>query len=190
MVAMLAFGGTFAYFTAKADNVTAGKVTTGTLKMGGSLTVTSSDKIVPNQTISTATNGITVTGNTVAAYRMKVEITSIKAGEVDKQAKDYPLLTVAILTEADEADASWLPHTDGYSYYNTLKKGDSIATLDKIANKVAIKLDATAGNEYQGLTVAYTITIEATQAEYFGTNGALAEGKAYTEATELAAFWG
>ncbi len=191
MVAMLAFGGTYAYFTASVASTTDGTVVTGTLAMNGTLTLTNSTRIVPNQSVEAGNMaGITVTGTTISAYRIKLDIESIKKGEDDfTDSSNY--ITIAVLTAAGAADTNWTAPTqaDGYLYYNKVQAGNTVATMDTIAAKIAVSMNALAGNDYQGLTVTYSVSIEATQAEYNGSTGALEDGASITADVAKALAW-
>ena len=189
MVAMLAFGGTYAYFTASSGAKT-GSVTTGTLNIGGTLTFSASDdSLVPNQVVTIGDmSTVTVTGTTVAAYRVKFEITSIMDGSDDVTEAKKAKFSIDILddsnktllvgaTENAAAELTWTKHTDNYYYYKYAKTGTNDendvglgGTLNTILPQLTIKLDSSADDTYQGLTVNYTITIQAAQAEYIASS--------------------
>ena len=194
LVALLAFGGTYAYFTASVE--ASGSVTTGTLSLNNKtaeVTLTLTDtKIVPNETIDLTSElaEITLEGNTVSALRITlgdVEITDSEdapftdtEGYVKLSLTDSNTTKVWKLNEEDDEDKAY--------YYTNLVVGtantvDSLTSIevdsleDVLSNvAVGISLDKKAGNTYQNLTVSFTIKIEAVQAEYH-------EGFSYTEGT-------
>lgn len=169
MVAMLAFGGTYAYFTASSGEKT-GTATTGTLTIGGTVEFAASDEsLVPNQTITLGTpSTLTVTGTTIAAYRVAFSYTLTKGGSAFTETKGQEKFSLDMVDGEGTSvvGATWTKHTDGYYYYNKVATGDSIANLGTIVSAFQIALDDSADDTYQGITVNYTITIQAAQAEY------------------------
>jgi len=178
LVAILAFGGTYAYFSDSAS-LTGGSVTTGTLTLGADTTITiNEDSLVPNQTVkATAAADIDLTGNTVAAVRITLSDVQLSGG----QSPDASKLTVVV------SGANWKKLTDGSYYYTTYVSSleDIVASAD-----VSISLDKTAGNEWQGVTATFSITIEAEQAEFHETLGgtAITAGTAIDEAKVASLF--
>ena len=191
IVALLAFGGSYAYFTAS-SGMTGGKVVTGTLTMGEAVTLntTLDDSFVPGQSVAvTGYQDIAVSGNTYAAYRLKISNIAITAKTAGATAPDAEssLFTIEV-SGLDETTPEWVEH-DGYWYYYQVKTGDTVTKLGNIIPSITISLASTATNEYQNLEVTFGVTFEATQAEYAGdnTNG-------YTQATAIdpadaAALW-
>ena len=185
LVAVFAFGGTYAYFNAKASSATT-TVTAGTLTLNGkydgsgdAISLTSTSKIVPNQTID-LTGGIgavTLGGNTVSALRIK--ISNIQITKVGGSATTTDENVVLSLLASDgTASTTWL--TDGSDantyYYTTAVVGEGTGAISTIAgalgtNKVGLTLKAAADNSYQGATIVFTISVEAAQVE-FDANGA------------------
>ena len=195
MVAMLAFGGTYAYFTAKA-NVVGSTVTTGTLKLEttGQVTFSTSGYLVPNKIQALGDmSTVKATGTTVAAYRIKFAVTDVSGAAegvtVDDNFKSKITINILdgsdnSLIKTDTTDAGWIKDgTTGYFYYNrTIAPEEHTVggfTMEKIANKLVITLDAEADNTYQGLTITYEIAIESVQAEYVGESATATQGYAH-----------
>ena len=182
IVALLAFGGSYAYFTAS-SGMTGGKVVTGTLKMGGAVTLNSTldDSFVPGQSIVvTGYENIAVSGNTYAAYRLKISELSIEDKDTSDAAPDGSLFTITV-SGLDQTTPEWVKHSDGYWYYYQVNTGDAVTKLGNIIPSITISLAGTATNEYQNLEVTFGVTFEATQAEYAGSNT-----NGYTAATTIA----
>ena len=179
MVAMLAFGGTYAYFTATA-NATGGKVTAKTLTIGGqaegtTVTLGADSKIVPGQTIEiTELDNLTAAGDTVAAFRIKLELGKVYQSNGTTEFSDENLSTYVkvemLNAEGTDKDSNWIDGGDGYLYYNTITDGDTFAKLGDKVGKMNVSLSADAGNAYQGIIINFSIKFEAMQAEFHGTN--------------------
>lgn len=170
LVAVLAFGGTYAYFSSTTGAMT-GSVTTGTLKLTGGTTslaiVETEDSLVPNQTVTLDTTGIKLQGNTISALRMNLSVTKIvksDSTEVKTGLDDLIELDIDVAVSG----ANWLQDgTTSTYYYNKAVVGGSTATAETALDAtISLKLKSTVGNEYQGATIHYSLTIEATQAEY------------------------
>ena len=197
MVAMLAFGGTYAYFTASSGEQT-GTVNTGTLTIGGTVAFAASDNtLVPNQTITLGSpSTLTVDGTTWAAYRIAFSYTLTKGGSTFTETGDSKFSLDIIGSDNNTVIGStWSTLTNGYYYYLTVAKGETIGNLGTIAKAFQIKLDKDADDSYQGVTVNYTITVQAAQAEYVEATGNinydLAETQKTITATEAAKLaWG
>ena len=165
LVAVLAFGGTYAYFS---DTVTSNSasVTTATLTLTDTLTLSvSEDSLVPNQTAPVTLTDMELGGNTISAVRIKMGAVTLKKGEQNFTApegqSDY--LTIAIADATTGSFAGWEYDSASKAYYykayvSTLAIDDSM-TLSVALNKAA-------GNEWQGVTATFSITVEAVQAEY------------------------
>ncbi len=196
MVAMLAFGGTYAYFTATASDVDA-TATTGILKTNGTLAITNVTKIVPNQTVDVTANlaDVKIQGNTISAIRATIAITKITDGnasntEVTNTKKDK--FTLSITDAASKAlgdtDCKWVKDGD-YLYYLAYIDPTGDVALSTLLTKVSIKLAEDAGNDYQNLTVTFGVTFEVVQAEYNGSLGAVTESSELNLATAKALTW-
>lgn len=169
LVAVFAFGGTYAYFNA---SVTAeGSLVAGTLTLNeGSaeaVSLTEDSKIVPNQKIdlTTTLGAITLEGNTVSALRIALGTVTVTAadGETTLDASKVSLVFTQPTT------TTWNAGTEtGTYYYGKTVDGTTCATLATALTgcKVTIQLAADADNSYQGATIEYSVEIDAAQAEY------------------------
>ena len=169
LVAVLAFGGTYAYFN---DSVTAdgGSVTTATLVLTDTVAITAAtDDLVPNQTIDIELGNVELSGTTLSAVRFKLSALTLTGGAsatLTEEQKGYLVLSA----EASDltGNKGWEAGSDGYFYYK-----DFVKTLDVDGSlDVSIALNKLAGNEWQGITATFSITFEAMQAEYYESNGA------------------
>jgi predicted ribosomally synthesized peptide with SipW-like signal peptide len=117
LVAMLAFGGTYAYFTAEATQDIKGSVTTATVQLNGGseVTITVDEFLLPGATI-VADNSLQVTNKSnVGTYIFAiVTVTAKDADEAEYDAWEY---------EDGVADKDKVPYT--------IAKGDFTALADK-----------------------------------------------------------
>ncbi|MBR2970051.1 MAG: SipW-dependent-type signal peptide-containing protein [Clostridia bacterium] len=192
MVAMLAFGGTYAYFTAQSKsntaNITAGTLTLGGADINGTITISDVAKIVPNQSVSlSSADAVVLGGNTVAALRVKIVVGEVtqsaagaKIGEIDESK-----LTVAITATTGY---TWTKHTDGYYYLNKTVVGTTNPAMSTYGS-FAVALASDAGNEWQGATCTFSLVIEAAQAEYAGDATVVEAGSEIAVATAAALTW-
>ena len=169
MVAMLAFGGTFAYFTATA-NQSGATIVTGKLSMNVTTnveTVIDAD-LVPNQQVNmTAVSLADAFGdtNTIGALRAKVTIKAATSNTT-AQAKDT-------FDVSGTAPAGWTMETTTVSgndivivlyYGKAFKAGVNAPTeLPKIPVTMKSTLD---GADYMGKTFDVSIAFDYVQAEY------------------------
>ena len=211
LVAVLAFGGTYAYFSAKtgefSGNITMGKLYVDlTNNAGATVTLGEIELAHPNQQILSETYKVNLTKgtdvSTIAAFvRVKVEaeLTSLQTEGTgasitykgnDQGDKDITPLTIFTITAGD----GWYQHTDGYAYYVV----DKNASGDKVAKPLSTSADMAltisvnkevgknGSTFFMGATGTYTITVEAIQAEYLDNSATGANS--YTVAM-LAAQW-
>ena len=170
MVAMLAFGGTFAYFTATADTKS-GSTKTGviTLSTDNTTITISKQDILPHEALLTTEEATGITYDTKNATRAQVAFftftVEIKKGDVPVKG------ATLIITPPDEgafADAVLMTTGEGIVNSNTAK---TVAILIPAATNsinmtgLAVSFDATANSDngeipnLMGATI--TITIEA-----------------------------
>ena len=165
LVALLAFGGTYAYFS---DTVTAagGKVTTATLTLTDNVAITASaDDLVPNQILPIVIGDVELGGTTISAVRFSISNVALKKGESTFTPPEGQAnyLTVAAADVTGGSFAGW--EKDGnYYYYKAYVK--TLAINDSMT--LSVTLNADAGNEWQGVEATFSITFEAVQAEYNG----------------------
>ena len=129
MVAMLAFGGTYAYFTAESAK-TAGKVDMGrvSLKANSAATVTTGD-LVPTQQVLQGTIGYTNDSTTSTFIAVKFDVTY--TGKVfiaaETNAEEIEATTNTKIAEVKEAYA---PYFKGYTDENSNPSLEVIRKLD------------------------------------------------------------
>lgn len=186
LVAVLAFGGTYAYFSANAN--ASGSITTGTLKLTATsetLTLSATeDSLVPNQSVEVKMDNFKLEGNTVSALRMKLEITGITGTGAPDLATAKTMFELTLTAAASPAitDFGWsAEQDDNYYYSDHVLSAETAVTFGSLV-KVGIKMKAAAGNEYQGLTISYKIVVEAAQAEYHAEG---ASGNAMTSGAKI-----
>jgi predicted ribosomally synthesized peptide with SipW-like signal peptide len=214
LVAVLAFGGTYAYFSAK-TNTFSGNITMGKLYVDlkdGASSVTTLGEITlahPNQQILNKSYTVDLTKDTnvstIGAFaRVKVtaELTSLTtsgegsaivySGNTQGDAHITPL---TIFTVA--AGDGWYQHTDGYTYYVANKASGATGAAKAITaaeGKATLPLTIDVNKEvgkggstfFMGATGTYTITVEVIQAEYLDSN--VTPDNQYT-VEKLAAQW-
>ena len=167
MVAMLAFGGTYAYFTATASEKTT-NFTTGSVKLTSSGTFTESlADVVPGDSLTTGAIKLTSTTEGTAAYlAIEFELTATKdAQPVDLSGTSLETVT-ELLTEG------WYSAGDNvYVWCGTEGVGDGTPLAVTTGNSVnitdsALTFDADAdwaesGKEPELMNADITITINA-----------------------------
>ncbi len=166
LVGILAFGGTYAYFSAEASAT--GTVTAKTLKLTKSsdLSVSATGKIVPNQSVSynLAEGDIKLTGDTISVLRITLSDVTVTPADTGTTL-DKSLVTVSV---TGKVTSDWTRHTDGnYYYLKTVTGGMDLST---ILTSVGVKLDSSANNDWQGAEISYGFTVQAVQYEYVGDN--------------------
>ena len=187
LVAVLAFGGTYAYFSAKTQAFE-GDITMGALYVD--LTDEDGDTIVlgdieiaqPNQEILNEEYVVNLTKgsdvSTINAFvRVKVEanLTSltVKDGKFDGIPTAESAVTPTTLFTITAGDG-WYQHTDGYAYYVTNKAAAKDAIMAEVSDTanlpLSIVVNKNVGNGgstfFMGATGTYSITVEAIQADY------------------------
>lgn len=168
--ALLAVGGTLAYFTAK-DEVT-NVVNMGNVKISLSEPKfeignpgRTADKVVPGTTLNKDPTVKNIGAND-CYVRMKVDVNVEKSGQPeDKAAAGWPF-PVLISTEYFKYDVrKWhYNKEDGYFYYQDILRAGSEDTAVLFQ---AFTIPTKWGNEYADATVKVNITAEAVQAENF-----------------------
>ena len=186
MVAMLAFGGTFAYFTATANSKSA-NITTGVIKLVSGEKVTATGIMVDKQSVLGKVE-IDSTGTTVDSF----VFVTLKSSAVKATGTVEAALTWADLFGSELAVSGenvWtklkdLENGEGTVYYRYVTS----ATADKQEFISALTINCSTNWEEgkpqpkeMGATVSVTISAKAIQAYSFGdgTNTAENAGKAY-----------
>lgn len=181
LVAVLAFGGTYAYFSDAAGPVS-GDITMGTLTVAlndgegavealGEITVAQ-----PNQAIVDGTTyTIATTGSTIDSYvRVKVTAVLDSVNYEDNDQGDSHINATNIFTIT--AGDGWVLHTDGYLYMSSVENATSASKADQVTSNagaeltLTIKVNKEVGEDgstfFMGATGEYSITVEAIQADY------------------------
>ena len=162
LVAVLAFGGTYAYFTDKATATD--EITMATLGIT-EITLTVEDgKVVPGQDVLTAPISFKSDANTNAPMIMlaKVEIAPESGATI---------ATAATVNTTWEAVTG---HTGYYAYKGTGYKTAGAAS-ENFTLVDSVFVDRENGNDIMGKKLTVTVTVWAMQAEYVGAaNGATA----------------
>ena len=161
LVGILAFGGTYAYFTAKGAGT--GNITMGTLGINETITVdVQTSKVVPGQDALKAPVKFSSSDKTNIPMMMlaKVEITAETGATI---------ITKATFSSDWEAVAD---HEGFYAY-----KGSGYKTAGTASEEFTlvenVYVDRTNGNDIMGKTLTVTVTVWAMQADFVGTaNGA------------------
>lgn len=184
LVGILAFGGTYAYFSANASAT--GSVTAKTLKLEkkSELSISTTGKIVPNQSVtySLAAEDIKLTGETISVLRITLSDVTVTPASTGTTL-DKGLVTVSV---TGNVDSEWGKYSDGNYYY--LKTVTGEMDLSSILTSVGVKLDSSANNDWQGATISYGFTVQAVQYEYVGSNTAITSGTKVAATDAAAAF--
>lgn len=201
LVAVLAFGGTYAYFSANAS--ASGTVTMGTLTLniedadtqteGVQLSVTT-DKVVPNQPVITEGTTISYAGTDIDFFIRGSFTVTVTGYDADGQlGTNEPAHTSADFYSATGLE-NWVKAADNNYYYvgaaNKAATDKAVAVTSATAPTSFIselKLSKYIGNGgstyYMGATVTITMNIEVIQANY------LESITANSTVADLAAVW-
>ena len=200
LVAVLAFGGTYAYFSATSGEAIKAEVTMGKLKLGAtskseSATVAvSTQKIVPNQPVMVGTFTSTVETDINYYARMKLvvsDVTGFAAGHTDGDDTDTqpdcscPDKLETLLAGVDNVGANWVKADDGFYYIEDVRtsaSGDLSVTLNITINPEIGQVSST---HWMSTSVTISLTFEAVQADYIGVEDTNDNDK--IEANEIAA---
>ena len=175
MVAMLAFGGTFAYFTATAGTKS-GSTQTGviTLSTDNTTITISKQNILPHEALLTTAEATAITYDTTDATRAQVAFFTFTV-EIEKGDAPVEGATLIITTPSTGAfaDAVVMTTGEGIENSNTAK---TVAILIPAATNsinmtgLAVSFDATANSvngvipDLMGATITITIEAESIQA--------------------------
>lgn len=174
LCAVLAFGGTYAYFTGKVtgnDTITMGSLGIDTL----ALTV-QSEKVVPGQDAISAP----VTFKSTAATNVPM----IMLAKVEIEAEqDVTIIASATTNSTWEAVAD---HDGYYAYKGTGSFKTDGTSADTFTLVDHVYVDRTNGNDIMGKTLTVKVTVWAMQADYVGGVNGAEYGDATVEATTSA----
>ena len=148
MIAMLAFGGTYALFTANATKVTSGPVTTATIKLDGdtaaSLSITG-DKLLPGDTVTLAAS---VTNNS------DEKIYAFLAYKLDDASNGTLALTPSGWTKYDAAEGV---------YYKEIEAGAEVSVAGTAVYEATSKSEGATTGTGMGANVTVTVRFAAVQ---------------------------
>lgn len=179
LVGILAFGGTYAYFSSSAK--VEGTVKLGTLTLtenSGYAKVNKTDSalVVPNEPLVATKVDV---GSNIDHYvrlvvTVKVTLASDKSID-NKDAKEPDLSGVVVLTGLDGYATKTDSNTTYYYIKDTTtdtnaKKLSAGTTSYEVTGKISENVGANESDVYMGATIEYTVTVEAIQANYLGDN--------------------
>lgn len=185
LVGILAFGGTYAYFSANAS--ASGTVTMGTLKVvaGTSASVTGdTTKVVPNQQI--ISQEFKTTGTDIKYYaRLVIELTvsGTKSGDpATGECTVAELVTLGGLDGLKEVDGG----DDKTTYYYVATDGTNASILSSeqtytVTGTINKKAGHNGSDYYMGATITYKVSLETIQAEYLASSGSAGSAMAVTD---------
>ncbi|MBE5741618.1 MAG: hypothetical protein E7351_03745 [Clostridiales bacterium] len=159
MVAMLAFGGTYAYFTATSINATTGeKISTATIKLGAFDGVASiaEAKVVSGEAVVDSTkNTITVSNesdvDSWVFVKVKAEIDSEEVTQYLAQDAHTALTGTEVSGLYLNVGTGWTEFADGW-----WGKADKVAKETDVTFPVTVKYYGNSNFEYNNETSAYT----------------------------------
>lgn len=159
LVAVLAFGGTYAYFSAK--ETANGTITMGTLGLAELTLTVETDKVVPGQdALSTPVTFKSSDKTDIPMIMLaKVEITDVDSASIEASA------TVNSTWEAVSGHDGYYAYK-GAGYKTAGTASESFTLVDHVY------VDRTNGNSIMGKKLTVTVTVYAMQADYVSaTNG-------------------
>ena len=167
LVAVLAFGGTYAYFSAKADT-TKSTVTMGHLYLTdptATLTASVDTAAVPNQPVLNGAASVTVTTNIKYYAKVTLTVESVKIDtdhDCDDKCTDQDLDLLVIDEDLPEG---WVAGDDDNVWY--LTTASNAGTIELPATITVNPLVGNGGSQhFMKATISFTITFQAVQAEY------------------------
>ena len=167
MVAMLAFGGTFAYFTATAGNKT-GTVSTGTISIKSdkdTIEITKSN-ILPHESLLTADEATAITYDTSEATRAQIVYFTVKV-EIKKGTNPVTgaTLTLTAPTLTDAVTLAGGSDTEKTVAILVAANTQSVAMTGlQVAFDAEAKNENGAGHDLMGATITLTISAKSIQA--------------------------
>lgn len=120
MVAMLAFGGTYAYFTATATKKSTGEFTTGSIKLEANddaTFVTGLKDVVPGDKLTTGPLTLTTTSagtDSYIAIKVTIEATDAKGGDLDLAGTSLAS-AIGLLATEPTTGSTWVAGTGNYT---------------------------------------------------------------------------
>lgn len=197
LVAVLSFGGTYAYFSAKTDGVD-GTVTMGHLKLTDSafgattIKTTESVKAVPNQTVIDGAVSVSVDANINYFIRAIVSTeTTLASGHTTEDScvdKAVDLFSLSLTTTGWEKSSTTGTNGEQYVYCMTASK-DASKSLNLVA-KIAAGVGEESSDHFMDATITVTVKFEAIQADYIlGTGDKTAADAGTITVDQLEAAW-
>lgn len=188
LVAVLAFGGTYAYFSDAANAATTA-VEMGTLRFTGNATatttITAETKAVPNQVVLSAV-GATVDSTISYFARVKVTVSEITLADAANHTscscadKEFDLLE----TSALDSGSTWELH-NGYYYNKTAYTKDQEVNLP-VTIKINEEIGTGSSEHFMGATVSVDVVVEIIQADYIIGDGSATAANATAAQLETA----
>ena len=155
MVAMLAFGGTFAYFTATAEKKTTGEFTTGSIKLESNddaTFVAGLTNVQPGDALTTGALTLTPTSAGTDSYiAIRVTITATDSSDATLDLSGTSLASAAgLLAGAPVAGSTWVPASGTYPNVFVLAatKTPTAVTTGTLINITDGALTFVAGDNY------------------------------------------
>lgn len=155
MVAMLAFGGTFAYFTATAEKKTTGEFTTGSIKLESNddaTFVAGLTNVQPGDALTTGALTLTPTSAGTDSYiAIRVTITATDSSDAPLDLSETSLASAAgLLAGTPVAGSTWVPASGTYPNVFVLAatKTPTAVTTGTLINITDGALTFVAGDNY------------------------------------------
>jgi predicted ribosomally synthesized peptide with SipW-like signal peptide len=204
LVAVLGFGGTYAYFSASTKTDASATIAMGHLHISEAAAfastaelVTEDEVAVPNQKIIDGDVEVTVTSN--IAYYIRATFTSevtFKGTHAQTEQTACPdaddVLTMALGDGWEEGKSVAATADDPATryFYKLAPQAVTAESGDKLTFSVSVTVPSTVGeNEskhWMDAEITVTVAFEVVQADYLGNIG---EAKTYQSATEVEAAW-
>ena len=167
MVAMLAFGGTFAYFTAQTTKISSGELTTGTIKLKNSAVTFATGMIMPGQELLSESSKISVdvSGSTAAQY-VFVKLTIVKPEGAE--ATVTPTLNTTEWTDYNDVDSAVVAGTVYYKAVDANVSDPIDFCTSIIFTADANYVDATSGDNIEIEGAKISVTFESKSIQQFG----------------------
>ena len=215
MVAMLAFGGTYAYFTATATKKTTGEFTTGSIKLEANddaILTASLTNVVPGDELSTGALTLTPTSSGTNSYiAIRVTITATDASDDPLSLAGTSLASPSgLLSDTPYTGSTWVAGTGKYTNVFVLAatttptpvpstEVDSPVTINITGDKLVFTADDEwiqdndtgdyiSENKLMGATLNITIEARSVQSDNWNDGGDAQVGGTAATVDKIAAF--
>ncbi len=169
MVAMLAFGGTFAYFTANAGNKS-GSIKTGTIKLTSEATAITltgnTSALLPGESVSSSVTYKDESDRGTYVF-FKIDTTSLPADQFELTEVKIGSETLTKSTETDYTDVYVYENSQANTGADKETRSDVVKSAELVVSfKVTFKAETPNGTDDANMGKTYTVTISSCSVQH------------------------